>query len=94
LLFISGQVGRRADGTPEPNFAAQVQLTFDNLKATLAAAGGRLMICFMSQPFIQILKISFRQLCRLSKNFSQSPSYPNWTAVGVTCWRGLILKLR
>lgn len=39
LLFVSGQVGSRADGTPEPDFAAQVQLAFDNLKATLAAAG-------------------------------------------------------
>lgn len=39
MLFVSGQVGSRADGTPEPDFAAQVQLAFDNLAATLAAAG-------------------------------------------------------
>ncbi len=39
LLFVSGQVGSREDGTPEPDFAAQVERAFDNLKATLNAAG-------------------------------------------------------
>ena len=38
LLFVSGQVGSRPDGSPEPDFAAQVQLAFDNLAAVLAAA--------------------------------------------------------
>ena len=40
LLFVSGQVGSREDGTPEPDFKRQVQLAFDNLKAVLEAAGG------------------------------------------------------
>ena len=39
LLFVSGQVGSREDGTPEPDFQQQVRLAFDNLYATLAAAG-------------------------------------------------------
>ena len=39
LLFVSGRVGSRVDGTPEPDFARQVQLAFDNLAAVLAAAG-------------------------------------------------------
>lgn len=39
LLFVSGQVGSRADGSPEPDFKAQVQLAFDNLTAVLKAAG-------------------------------------------------------
>ena len=32
FLFVSGQVGSREDGSPEPDFAAQVQLAFDNLQ--------------------------------------------------------------
>ena len=36
LLFVSGQVGSREDGTPEPDFQQQVRLAFDNLHATLA----------------------------------------------------------
>ncbi len=39
LLFVSGQVGSREDGSPEPDFQRQVQLAFDNLAAVLAAAG-------------------------------------------------------
>ena len=39
LLFVSGQVGSRPDGSPEPDFGRQVQLAFDNLKAVLEAAG-------------------------------------------------------
>ena len=39
LLFVSGQVGSRADGSPEPDFPSQVRLAFENLKAVLDAAG-------------------------------------------------------
>ncbi len=39
LLFVSGQVGAREDGSPEPDFEKQVQRAFDNLNAVLAAAG-------------------------------------------------------
>ena len=42
FLFVSGQVGSREDGSPEPDFAAQVQLAFDNLQSVLEAAGGKL----------------------------------------------------
>ncbi|WP_233337357.1 Rid family hydrolase [Halomonas sp. A40-4] len=39
FLFVSGQVGSREDGSPEPDFASQVQLAFDNLHSVLEAAG-------------------------------------------------------
>jgi enamine deaminase RidA (YjgF/YER057c/UK114 family) len=39
LLFISGQVGSRQDGSPEPVFRKQVELAFQNLIAVLNAAG-------------------------------------------------------
>ena len=39
LLFVSGQVGSRVDGSPEPDFEAQVRLAFANLQATLKAGG-------------------------------------------------------
>jgi enamine deaminase RidA (YjgF/YER057c/UK114 family) len=39
LLFVSGQVGSRADGSPEPDFSTQVRLAFSNLEATLKAGG-------------------------------------------------------
>jgi enamine deaminase RidA (YjgF/YER057c/UK114 family) len=39
LLFVSGQVGSREDGSPESVFAEQVRLAFRNLAAVLEAAG-------------------------------------------------------
>lgn len=45
LLFVSGQVGSRADGSPDPDPdpdpdpEAYVRRAFDNLNAILAAAG-------------------------------------------------------
>lgn len=39
LLFVSGQVGSREDGSPEPELEAQVRRAFDNLNAILEAAG-------------------------------------------------------
>jgi enamine deaminase RidA (YjgF/YER057c/UK114 family) len=39
FLFVSGQVGSREDGSPEPAFEQQVQLAFDNLAAVLKVAG-------------------------------------------------------
>jgi enamine deaminase RidA (YjgF/YER057c/UK114 family) len=39
LLFVSGQVGARADGTPEPDLADEIALAFANLRDVLAGAG-------------------------------------------------------
>jgi enamine deaminase RidA (YjgF/YER057c/UK114 family) len=39
LLFVSGQVGSRPDGSPEPDLDEQVRLAFRNLNAILAEAG-------------------------------------------------------
>ena len=39
FLFVSGMVGAREDGSPEPDFTKQVELAFAILEATLAAAG-------------------------------------------------------
>ena len=39
FLFVSGQVGSREDGSPEPELAAQVRRAFANLAAILASAG-------------------------------------------------------
>ncbi|WP_104473738.1 RidA family protein [Acinetobacter indicus] len=84
LLFVSGQVGSREDGSPEPEFEKQVELAFQNLAATLTAAGCTFediidVTTFHTDPeqqFESIMKVK-------SQLFSQKP-YPNWTAVGVT----------
>jgi enamine deaminase RidA (YjgF/YER057c/UK114 family) len=39
LVFVSGQVGMRVDGSVPADFAEQAELTFQNLRACLAAHG-------------------------------------------------------
>jgi 2-iminobutanoate/2-iminopropanoate deaminase len=39
LVFVSGQVGMRADGSIPSSFAEQVEVTLQNLRACLAAHG-------------------------------------------------------
>jgi enamine deaminase RidA (YjgF/YER057c/UK114 family) len=39
LVFISGQVGMRVDGSVPASFAEQAEVTFENLRACLAAHG-------------------------------------------------------
>lgn len=94
LLFVSGQVGSRGDGTPEPDFEHQVQLAFDNLKATLAAAGCTFddlvdVTTFHTDPENQFETVmAVRQ-----RNFTQLP-YANWTAVGVNWLSGFDFELK
>jgi enamine deaminase RidA (YjgF/YER057c/UK114 family) len=83
LLFVSGQVGSREDGSPEPDFGKQVQLAFDNLGAVLRAAGRTFddivdVMTFHTDPASQFDVI----MSVKDRVFPQKP-YPNWTAVGV-----------
>jgi enamine deaminase RidA (YjgF/YER057c/UK114 family) len=87
LLFVSGQVGSREDGSPEPDFAQQVERAFQSLRAVLGAAGCRLddvvdITSFHTDPERQFGTF----LEAKSRHFYQKP-YPNWTAIGVN-WVG------
>lgn len=94
LLFVSGQVGSREDGSPEPDFGKQVQLAFDNLAAVLKAAGASFedvvdITTFHTDPEKQWETIKpIRQ-----KVIGEAP-YPNWTAVGVTWLSGFDFEIK
>ena len=94
LLFVSGQVGGREDGSPEPDFAKQVQLAFDNLGEVLKAAGGTFddivdMMTFHTDPEAQFEVV----MSVKDKMFPQKP-YPNWTAVGVNWLAGFDFEIK
>lgn len=94
LLFVSGQVGSRADGTLEPDFAAQVRLAFDNLAAVLAAAGCTFddivdVTSFHTDPAEQ-----FETVNAVRFEVFGEPPYPNWTAVGVTWLAGFDFEIK
>ncbi len=87
LLFVSGQVGSREDGTPEPDYETQVRQAFGNLKATLAAAGGTFddiidVTTFHTDPANQ-----FERFLPIKDEAFPVAPYPAWTAIGVN-WLG------
>ncbi|ALN75250.1 RidA family protein [Aureimonas sp. AU20] len=94
LLFVSGQVGSRADGSPEPDFKEQVRLAFVNLEATLAAGGCTFddivdVTTFHTDPenqFPTIMEVK-------TEIFSEAP-YPNWTAIGVNWLAGFDFEIK
>ena len=94
LLFVSGQIGSREDGSPEPDFAKQVRLAFDNLEAVLAAARAGLddivdVTTFHTDPETQFDTI----MAVKAEVFPERP-YPNWTAVGVTWLAGFDFEIK
>ncbi|MCC2594854.1 RidA family protein [Pusillimonas sp. MFBS29] len=94
LLFVSGQVGSRSNGSPEPDFEAQVRLAFANLRATLQAGGCGLddivdVTTFHTDPENQFATI----MSVKSEIFPKAP-YPNWTALGVTWLAGFDFEVK
>lgn len=94
LLFVSGQVGSRDDGSPEPDFAAQVQRALDNLSAVLAAAGCSFddvidVTSFHTDPEAQFETI----MAAKGRAFPLAP-FPTWTAIGVNWLAGFDFEIK
>jgi len=94
LLFVSGQVGARPDGTPEPDFGRQVQLAFDNLGATLAAAGCTFDDIVDVTSFHTDPENQFETIMAVKNQVFSKPPYPNWTAIGVTWLAGFDFEIK
>jgi len=94
LLFVSGQVGSRDDGSPEPDFERQVQLAFDNLTNVLKTASCTFgdivdITTFHTDPANQI-----ETVMAVREKVIGDPPYPNWTAVGVTWLAGFDFEIK
>ncbi len=94
LLFVSGQVGSRGDGSPEPDFEAQVRLAFSNLEATLLAAGCGFedivdVMTFHTDPEKQFDTV----MAVKNEIFNRAP-YPSWTAIGVNWLAGFDFEIK
>ena len=94
LLFVSGMVGAREDGTPELDLATQVQLAFDNLRGVLEAAGCTFedvvdVTMFLVDPEASVgLAIG-----AMRRAFPVEP-FPNVTAVGVNWLAGFQFEVK
>ena len=94
LLFVSGQVGSREDGSPEPVFEDQLRRAFANLRGVLAAAGCTFddvvdVTTFHTDPDAQIETVMAVRAAEIGE-----PPYPNWTAVGVNWLAGFDFEIK
>lgn len=94
FLFVSGQVGSRADGSPEPDLAAQVRLAFENLNAILLAAGASFdnvvdVTVFMVDPERQ-----FEAIWGTAQAYWGVAPYPTLTGIGVTWLYGFQFEIK
>ncbi|PST20570.1 hypothetical protein C7U61_09470 [Rhizobium sp. JAB6] len=94
LLFVSGQVGSRSDGSPEPDFEKQVQLAFDNLQATLEAAGCTFDDIVDVTTFHTDPERQFGAIMAVKNSIFKEEPYPNWTAIGVNWLAGFDFEIK
>lgn len=94
LLFASGQVGSREDGSPEPVFEKQVQLAFDNLAAVLKAAGCTFDDIVDVTTFHTDPENQFGTIMTVKNEVFPRAPYPNWTAIGVNWLAGFDFEIK
>jgi enamine deaminase RidA (YjgF/YER057c/UK114 family) len=94
LLFVSGQVGSREDGSPEPDLRAQVRLAFTNLNAILAAAGCTFDDVIDVTVFMVDPESTFETAWEVVPEFWGEAPHPTITAVGVTWLYGFDFEIK
>ncbi len=94
FLFVSGQVGSREDGSPEPDLEKQVRLAFDNLNAILKAAGATLDDVVDVTDFIVDLEKNFEKIWQIVPEYWGNAPYPTATAIGVTWLTGFQFEIK
>lgn len=94
FLFVSGQVGSRPDGSPEPDLAAQVRLAFDNLDAILLAAGSSFADVIDVTIFIVDPASKFETIWKVAAERWGEAPHPTLTGVGVTWLYGFDFEIK
>lgn len=94
FLFVSGQVGSREDGSPEPDLETQARLAFENLNAVLKAAGCSFddvvdVTVFMVDP-----QSTFETIWKVVPEYWGEAPHPSLTAVGVTWLYGFQFEIK
>jgi enamine deaminase RidA (YjgF/YER057c/UK114 family) len=84
LLFVSGQVGVRADGSVVEGPAEQIRQAFENLKQVLSAAGCTMDDVVEVTSFHVDMFAHFEAFGAEKRKAFPAPPFPAWTAVGVT----------
>lgn len=94
FLFVSGQVGSREDGSPEPDFDDQVRQAFRNLNAILAEAGCSFDDVVDVTVFIVEPEKNFERAWKIVPEFWGEAPYPTLTGIGVTWLYGFQFEIK
>jgi enamine deaminase RidA (YjgF/YER057c/UK114 family) len=94
FLFVSGQVGSRPDGSPEPDLKAQVRLAFDNLNAILSAAGCAFSDVVDVTVFVVDPAENLEAIWQVVATCWGDAPYPTLTGVGVTWLSGFQFEIK
>jgi enamine deaminase RidA (YjgF/YER057c/UK114 family) len=94
FLFVSGQVGSRSDGSPEPDLQAQVRLAFENLNAVLAAAGCTFDDVIDVTVFIVDPESNFETIWKVVPEYWGKAPHPTLTGIGVTWLYGFQFEIK
>lgn len=94
LLFVSGQVGSREDGSPEPGLEKQVQLAFENLNAILQAAGCTFDDVIDVTLFIVDPEPKLDTIWEVLAGYWGDAPHPTLTGVGVTWLYGFDFEIK
>ncbi|WP_186167790.1 RidA family protein [Burkholderia gladioli] len=94
LLFVSGQVGSREDGSSEPELEAQVARAFENLNAILAAAGCSFDDVIDVTVFMVDPEANFERVWQVVPRYWGEAPHPSLTAVGVTWLYGFQFEIK
>lgn len=94
FLFVSGQVGSRDDGSPEPELETQVRRAFDNLNGILNAAGSSFDDVIDVTVFIVDPESKFEAIWKVVPEYWGQAPHPTLTAVGVTWLYGFDFEIK
>lgn len=94
FLFVSGQVGSRDDGSPEPDLETQVRRAFDNLNAVLAAAGCSFEDVVDVTVFVVDPEKNFERIWRIVPKYWGEAPHPTLTGIGVTWLYGFQFEIK
>jgi enamine deaminase RidA (YjgF/YER057c/UK114 family) len=94
LLFVSGQVGAREDGSPEPTVQGQVRRAFANLEAILTAAGCTFADVIDATVFLVDPEANFEAAWAVVPEFWGEAPYPTLTGVGATWLAGFLFEIK
>lgn len=94
FLFVSGQVGSRDDGSPEPELETQIRTAFDKLNAVLSAAG----CTFDDVVDVTLLVVNpettLDTLWKVLPDYWGQAPYPALTGMGVTWLSGFQFEIK